>query len=120
MTENEAIKEIEHQICNENGFSKLCHDKCMYGEEKCTYSMAIKSLEEIQHYRSIGTVEECQEAVGKQRAEIPLNEKELRNFHEQIYSFRGDCPKCKTEGLVSITMKYCPDCGQKIDWSEDK
>lgn len=80
----------------------------------------LHTLLEYAEYAKIGTVEECREVVEKRRAEKPLNEKELRNFHEQIYSFRGNCPKCKTEGLMSINMKYCPNCGQKLNWSEDK
>lgn len=53
MTENEAIKEIRNEVCNEKGVSERCHDRCMYGKEKCAYSMAMAALEEIQQYREI-------------------------------------------------------------------
>lgn len=35
-------------------------------------NMAIKALEEIQQYRAIGTVEECREAMAKQKPKKPL------------------------------------------------
>lgn len=58
MTENEAIKQIRKQICNEKGVQRYCRDNCMHGIEHCAYSIAIQALEEIQQYRAIGTVEE--------------------------------------------------------------
>lgn len=78
--------------------------------------MAIKALEEIQQYRAIGTVEECREAVEKQRARKPI----LDDIeHQQYY-----CPKC--EDMISQKGKnyckpdFCPWCGQAIDWSEEE
>lgn len=58
MTENEAIERIKTGICCEKGTTRYCTDACMYGEEKCAYSVAIKALKEIQQYQAIGTVEE--------------------------------------------------------------
>ena len=55
MTENEAIESL-------NGiYPEWCSEK----EEYEMAQIAIKALEEIQQYRSIGTVEECQTAVEK-------------------------------------------------------
>lgn len=68
MTENEAIKIIEKEACNNRCIPQLCNDGGMYGDTKCAFSMAIKALEEIQQYRAIGTVEECSE----QRKETEL------------------------------------------------
>lgn len=51
MTENEAIEKIKYrmhtveQVAGENGMEDL--------------EMAIKALEEVQQYRTIGTPEEC-------------------------------------------------------------
>lgn len=64
MTENEAIEMLEIQ-------------KPVYGCKKYqqplmhAYEMAIKALEDIQKYRSIGTPEECRCAVEKQKAKTP-------------------------------------------------
>lgn len=72
--------------------------------------------EELQQYRAIGTVNECQEAREKQTAKKPVDRRELQNFNLQVYAYRGDCPSCGTEGLISTNGRYCPRCGQAIDW----
>ncbi|OLA92901.1 MAG: hypothetical protein BHW44_00845 [Roseburia sp. 40_7] len=53
MTENEAIERIKTGICCEKGTVRYCTDACMYGKEKCAYSVAIKALKEIQQYREL-------------------------------------------------------------------
>lgn len=53
MTENEAIDRIKTGICCEKGTVRYCTDACMYGKEKCAYSVAIKALKEIQQYREL-------------------------------------------------------------------
>ena len=53
MTENEAIERIKTGICCEKGTARYCTDACMYGKEKCAYSVAIKALKEIQPYRAL-------------------------------------------------------------------
>ncbi len=53
MTENEAIERIKTGICCEKGTARYCTDACMYGKEKCAYSVAIKALKEIQKYREL-------------------------------------------------------------------
>ncbi len=83
--------------------------------------LAIKALEEIQQYRAIGTVEECREAVERQ--------KPVRVEYEGFLSGDGfcnyrmaRCPKCgewrrdrdKDDNI------YCPKCGSKLDWSEEE
>lgn len=74
-------------------------------EEIIAINDAIAALEEIQQYRAIGTVEECWEAVEKQRA-------------KKIES--AWCPRCGNY-LTSrhLNKKYhCVYCGQKLDWCE--
>ena len=29
------------------------------------------------------------------------------------------CPKCE-KTIIEADYNYCPDCGQKLDWSDDK
>ena len=53
MTENEAIDRIKTGICCEKGTARYCTDACMYGKEKCAYSVASKALKEIQQYREL-------------------------------------------------------------------
>lgn len=84
---------------------------------------AIKALKEIQQYREIGTVEECREAVEKQKAKKPKDSLKINpvidgngayvDADTTIYLL---CPNC--EELVGIEENcdnYCRECGQKID-----
>lgn len=67
MTENEAIKRVK-----EFGLHHAIGDLPNSAFTVKAFEMAVKSLEEIQQYREIGTVEECREAREKQMAKKPL------------------------------------------------
>ena len=68
------------------------------GEEM---DIAIKTLEEVQQYRSIGTLYECRLAVEKMKPKRPINR-----------CMFSECPTC---GNVEIKdCKHCPDCGQAL------
>lgn len=73
MTENEAIERIKYrihtveQVVGESGMEDL--------------EVAIKVLEEVQQYRTIGTPEECRAAVEKQKEMI-------------AYCNENDCSDC--------------------------
>lgn len=56
-------------------------------------------------YREIGTVEECREAVEKQRPKKPV----LRNDNGKL---RKSCPVCGC--FFSPLSRSCPKCGQAI------
>lgn len=75
MMENEAIKVLVTQKqCIEKSSSGQCKINCgdckknipIAYQEK-SYEVAISALREILQYREIGTVEECREAVEKQK-----------------------------------------------------
>ena len=71
MTENEAIEELKYD-CNELGKAIPCDTS--WGESfENAYAMAIQALEEVQQYRKIGTVEECREAVEKQKETLTVD-----------------------------------------------
>lgn len=64
-------------------------------------------------YVAIGTVEECREAVEKQKPKKPTD-------------FDGDygyfvCPSCGCTIMADRFKdhKYCLNCGQKLDWEEE-
>lgn len=73
----------------------------------------------LSEYKAIGTVEECKEAKEKQTSQKP-------NIWGDGYDDKGnmiydtyDCPNCgKSYELDYQEYKYCPSCGQAIDWSE--
>ena len=81
-------------------------------------SMAITALKEIQQYREIGTVEECREAVEKQKPKKIIIEPYCPT----------ECPTCGHELSTSLGDGYykhptflerCPNCGQAIQWDEN-
>ena len=70
--------------------------------------MAIEALKEVQQYREIGSVEECREAVEKQKPKKP---------HRNYKKFSGLWCKCGwyLGQKQCLDIKYCPNCGQAID-----
>lgn len=105
MTENEAIERF--QKCVENNGKCEC---CKFYVNCGIYEMeelAIKALEEVQQYRQIGTVEECQAAVEMRTAKKPIDR----------IAFK-ECPTC---GHVDIgSYGFCERCGQHIDWRDEE
>ena len=75
------------------------------------------AAKELRQSREIGTVEECREAVEKQRAKKP---KFLHMLNDIKYT--AEC-KCGYRFTADIDCRYnpqfCSKCGVKFDWSED-
>lgn len=109
MTENEAIDELNTSI----DLAKMCTKNLERKREVQGYETAIKALEEIQQYRAIGTVEECREAIEKQKSKKPTEQ-----FRLGTSGRGGKCPSCKNYLDRSVDAMYC-DCGQKLDWSDE-
>ena len=112
MTENEAIEFMKRYLDAE------CYtDKCVNA-----HIIAIKSLEEVQQYRAIGTPEECREAVEKQAAKKPIFN---HNLSDTLSIFHCECGnKIKVSHDIGImnnnnAPNYCSKCGQKLDWSDE-
>ena len=102
MTENEAIWRIKDHM----EVHRLKEQRAIY--ITVALSMAIAALQEIQQYREIGTVEECREAVEKQKPKKP---------HRNYKKFSGLWCKCGwyLGQKQCLDIKYCPNCGQAID-----
>ena len=113
MTESEAIERLKclrlyMSITDKNS-------KCKFLEEDYSANkMAIQALEEIQEYHKIGTVDECRAAVEKQ---VPTKPREI----DMEYNYFV-CDRCG-EGIYFSdefkSHKYCLNCGQKLDWSDE-
>ena len=93
----EALEEI--QLYKDN---KLC----LVPED--VYS---RQCSELDAYKEIGTVEECREAVEKQKAKNPVKDK----YHHNC------CPNCGwiVSGEGGYGEEFCPhceNCGQAIRW----
>lgn len=106
MTEQEAIKELTEAVIT--ALEEIQQYRAMQSD-------VIKNNAELMEYRTIGTVEECREAVEKQRAKLPLAIVKSNIENGGMY---GDCPRCG-EHMESLwtAEKFCPKCGQHIDWS---
>lgn len=74
-----------------------------------------RDCDELEQYRKIGTVEECREAVEKQKQKKP----EVVDLDFDYYK----CPVCG-EYICSTDNindhKYCLNCGQAISWEESE
>ena len=70
-------------------------------------------------YRKIGTVEECREAVEKQKAKKVVYKSDSV-FCDGFTHYRmGKCPVCDRWHNNNDEVNYCSKCGQKIQWSEN-
>ncbi len=103
----EALKEIQqyHEIGTVEYFEKL----------KLADNGTIWGLiDEYVDYKNIGTVEECREAVEKQKPKKPKDV-------EYDYSYFV-CDACGEGIYVSDDFEshhYCLNCGRAIQWDED-
>lgn len=112
MTENEAVEWLRAISATQSNSL----NKNSLTNRKEALHMAVVALKEIQQYREIGTVGECQEAVKKQKPEKPLNKAKVKTFNGKAFAVTGTCPVCNSR-LVLSTLKYCYICGQAIDRS---
>ena len=104
MKENEAIQELESRISP--------YDTCKADfDANEAIKTAIKALEEVQQYRTIGTPEECRAAVDK------------RTVMKPIRMDKCTCPSCGTHNEVwkkrrntlPSDIVYCWHCGQAVE-----
>ena len=85
--------------------------------------MAIIALKEIQQYREIGTVEECREAVDKQKPKAPKDSLKIKPVIDENGAYVDAdvtvyllCPNCgEMVGIDENVDKFCHECGQAID-----
>ena len=125
MEENEAIKILKEDSCYECVQGTNSPVNCEYG--KCRIAeatrVAIKALEEIEQYRAIGTPEECRAAMEQEAKKVI--EKYKAKAQEDIEAYGEDavfgyCPVCGGLQNTVWNTKYCGDCGQRLDWSDEE
>lgn len=112
MTEKKTIDELL--------FLKAKLYNGIYGNRLGCVDVAIKALGEIQQYWEIGTVEECRESVERRTPAKPIYESDGDADGYPVYD-TWICPHCETRYEVDYDdYKCCPECGQAINWSEEK
>lgn len=129
MTENEAIaharKVAEDKRADADWrwrHGRLNSDDCIKCAEE--HEQLADWLEELQQYRAIGTVEECREAMEKQKPKIA----DIWGdgyADGQLVCDMYDCPNCgATYELDYDEYKFCPKCGQHLigldDWRQGR
>ena len=109
-----VLKEAQSMGCNKIN--------ALYNIPLDNMKAIVNALEEVQKYRAIGTIDECREAVEKQKAKKP------KEYEDKFYG----CPTCgnillhKWEKYPTKLMNkknglpYCLGCGQKLDWSDEE
>lgn len=106
MTESEAIEAIQFDL----KIGGEIHSKVL----RDAVDVAIQALEEVQKYREIGSIEECRASREKQK--IPKKPIYIANLGCTALWL---CPVCERR-IVRSDLKYCHQCGQKLDWSDEE
>ena len=123
MTENEAkavrfieyIKKYAVETIDHIAKEDIIASTVTYTHKKEKAETILAMVEELEKYRAIGTVEECQEAVERQNPRAAITEK------EDTGTTKYTCPTCgRYMGWSTGTLpaRYCWKCGQKLDWSD--
>ena len=107
MGEIEVIKGL--MFLKEKLYNGIFQDRL-----KCI-DLAISALKEIQQYRQIGTVEECREAVEKQKSKSPTLEGDGYDEDGEMIYDTWICPSCGEDYEVDYDdYDFCLNCGQRI------
>lgn len=106
MTKSEFIKEKQKIL-------KSMPDTICFMREEAKFI-----LEELEQYRAIGTVEECREAVEKQKPKTPDIWGDGYSDGTPVYDMY-DCPNCgKSYEIECNHYRYCPECGQAMNMED--
>ena len=129
MTENEAkaVKFIKN--IKDNAVVTLDHiakeepnvSPLLYEGRKEKANTILEMVEELLQYRAIGTIEECRDAVEKQKPKKPIehryNNPIARFINGDVaYKTYYNCPNCNA--LYVERDKTCYKCGQMLNWSD--
>ena len=134
MTVNEAIEYIEAINKTYKGYPEELSEACdmaisalkeiqLYKDNKlCLIPEEVYSRQcsELDAYKEIGTVEECREAVEKQKVKKIVYERDSV-FCDGFTHYRmGKCPMCDRWYNSNDDVNYCSNCGQAVSWKESE
>lgn len=98
----------------------MTYEKEIHDAEVIISKTFIAAIQELQKYQKLGTYEELEEAVKKQRARKPIL---IKNPVDDSHDIPV-CPTCKTimvrtEIYGETIDEHCVSCGQFIDWGKE-
>ena len=100
-----TVEDFERLAYLKKRYEDETYDYCgEYGASKCELK---DRVEKLQEYEAIGTVEECRAAVEKQKPKKP----EDVEYDYSYFIYVSDDYEIH---------KFCRNCGQAIDWSEEE
>lgn len=103
MTEKQLIKMYKRDM-------EIIEEKYGRNQENVKFDkLTIEFLEEHMRYRAIGTVDECRDAMERQKWKKVV----CRSFFTDGTRF-PNCPICFSR--IDRGTFYCSNCGQKLDW----
>lgn len=76
----------------------------------------IPKLEQLAEYETIGTVDECREAMEKQKLQTPDIWGDGYDKEGNIIYEMYDCPGCGQSYEIDDKYEHCPKCGQALNW----
>ena len=107
-----VLKEAQSMVCNKIN--------ALYNIPLDNMKAIVNALEEVEQYREIGTPEECRAAAEKQIAKKPDFEGDGYADGHLVYD-TWICPCCGKHYEVDYDdYDFCPNCGQKLDWSDEE
>lgn len=131
MTIDEAIsharevaecQKMSARLIEDNAYIPESVDKeaITYGNTICAneHEQLAEWLEELKQYRAIGTLEECQALKNR----LTAKKVSLRHICKFDGFDDGECPTCGKSVSRDFDGAdiFCPDCGQKLDWSDEE
>lgn len=74
-------------------------------------------VQRLAEYEDTGlTPEQVQQLNERDTEKKPIEINCSKDFNGNVYAMSGKCPNCN--GVVSGRMRFCDECGQRLDWSE--
>ena len=121
------MTDVDREIKRLISYIRSCREAnidCTVTIDKSLTHGVLNALEKIRQYREIGTVEECREAVEKQKPKAPKDSIKIKPVIDENGAYVDAdvtvyllCPNCgEMVGIDENVDKFCHECGQAIQW----